>query len=228
MSKPPTDIPASALWLRLQDMPRPSKVVDFPRTKLDGTPVGQLAIWVLTQEEQMSCAAAGERFARLHLKEGKKDELGYESLYSNAVCVEILWRSCRDTDDLNRPAFPSPELIRRTLTTEECTRLFEHYLTVQLELGPIVDKMSDAEVDAWIRRISEGGSAYPFDLLSSDMQKILLLTMARRLESSQTAKSSAGSPPEEPPTSAPDEAPPEPAPLSAPDEAPPEPAPLPE
>lgn len=160
-------------------------------------PVGQLRIRILTQEEQMICTAAAEEFARKHIKDGKKDELGYERLYMDAVCVEVLFRACRDAEDPERPAFPTPKAIREKLTTEECAKLFEHYLTVQLELGPTVITMSDEEMEAWIDRLVEGGSAFPFDSLSSDLQKIVLLHMAYQLRSSPTDTSSVGSQPEE-------------------------------
>lgn len=209
MAGPPDDIPASKLWLKLQEMPRPSRVVDFPRIGPDGSPVGSLAMWVLTQEEQMICSAAAEEFTRRVLKDGRKEELGYDAVYSNAACVEILYRACRDPEDIKRPAFPTPKAIRETLTADECGRLFEHYLTVQLEVGPIVAHMSPEEMNAWVARIAEGGSAFPFDLLSSDVQKTLVLFMARRLASSPMATSSAGSPPGEPPTNEEPSLPPE-------------------
>lgn len=197
MSGPSKDIAASQLWLKLQELPRPSKLVDFPRKGPNGEPIGQLRIRILTQEEQMAATAEAEGLARKHLKEGKKDELGYERLFSDAVCVEVLCRACRDADDAERPAFPAPAALRQVLTTEECAKLFEHYLTVQLELGPTVATMSDEELEAWIDRLVEGGSAFPFDLLSSDLQKLLVLHMAFQLRRSQTDKSSVGLQPEE-------------------------------
>lgn len=197
MSGPPQDTPASQLWLALSSQERPDKLVDFPRRNMKGEPVGQLRIRILTQEEQMTCAASAERFARKHLKDSKADDLGYERVFTDAVCVEILFRACRDADDSKRPAFPSPEKLREALTTEECAKLFEHYLTVQVELGPTVVNMSDEEFEAWIDRLAEGGSAFPFDLLSSDLQKILLLYMAYQLRSSPTETSSVGTPLEE-------------------------------
>lgn len=197
MSGPPKDITPSELWLRLTEMPRPSKVVDFPRTKPDGTPIGQLAMWVLTIEEQMIAVAAAEKFAKDHLKEGRRDELGYESLYSNALAVEILFRACRDESDLKQTAFPTPKQIREQLSTEECARLFDHYTTIQLELGPIVTQMEEGELDAWIQRIAEAKSSFPLDLCSSELQRTLLITMASRLASSRTDTSSVGSQPAE-------------------------------
>ncbi len=197
---PPSDTPPSALWLALASSERPSKVVDFPRFDLKGEAVGKLRIRILTQEEQMAAAAAAEKLAKEHLKDGKKDELGYERLFSDALCIEVLFRACRDENDVKRPAFPSVKQIRQMLTTEEAATLFQHYLTVQLELGPTRIEMSDEEAEAWIDRVAEGGSAFPFDLLSSDLQRLLLLHMAFQLRSSPTDKSSAGSLPEEPTT----------------------------
>jgi hypothetical protein len=197
--QPPKDIPASQLWMKLQELPRPSKVVDFPRKAPDGTAIGQLSIRVLTQEEQMAAHGAAERVTQAILKDGNKEQFGYERLYADAAYVEILFRACRDLDDPNRTAFPSPKTIREVLTTEECAALFQHYLTVQLELGPVLAAMSDEEKEAWIDRLVEGGSAFPFDLLSSDLQKILLLYMGYQLRLSPKDKSSVGSPPEETP-----------------------------
>lgn len=197
MSGPPKDIPASQLWLKLQEMPRPTKLVDFPRM-VNGEPVGELAIRILTQEEQMICTAAAEDLTRKHIKEGKKDELGYDRIFTDALTVELLFRACRDASDPTRPAFPSPKQIREILTTDECATLFNHYLTIQLELGPIRVSMTAAEMEAWVDRLVEGGSAFPFDLISSGLQRLLLLHMAFRLRSSQTDMSSAGSRGEEP------------------------------
>lgn len=197
MSGPPKDLPASQLWLKLASTERPFKVVDFPRKDSKGEPIGQLAIRVLTQEEQMICTSAAEDVTRKHLKEAKKEDLGYERLFTDAVCVEMLYRACRDSDDPSRPAFPTPKNIREQLTTDECAKLFEHYLTVQLELGPLVTQMSEEELEAWIDRLVEGGSAVPLALLASDLQQILVLYMAYQLRSLPTDKSSATSPPEE-------------------------------
>lgn len=196
MSGPPKDIPAADLWAKLQARPRPSKLIDFPGAE----GLGQFAIWVLTQEERMSSITAAEKKAKLHLKDGKRDDIGYESLYSDALCIEILSRACRDSEDLTRPLFPSPKLLQEKLTTEELAVLFQQYLTVQLELGPIISQLTEAEMNAWVERLVEGGSAFPFEVLTWETQRILLLFMARQVASLRTASTSAGSLPEDPPT----------------------------
>lgn len=210
MSGPPENVTPSDLWLALSAIPRPYKLVDLPRN-LPGTstPVGQVAIWPLSQEEQMAVNAEADRFTKKLLRDPqKKDEanLGYEHTYANEVAIQVLWRVCRDASDIDggshkRPAFPSPKLMRETFTADEVGVLFNEYLTVQSELGPIVAGMSDDELEAWVRRIAKGGSAYPFDSLSWEQQRTLVLFMACRLDSYWTAMSSAGSQPDEPPKS---------------------------
>ncbi len=191
---PPKDVPASQLWARLQEMPRPTRIVDFPRKNESGEPIGQVRIRILTQEEQIAAAASADTFARKLLKEASREHIGYDEVYRNAMCVEILFRACRDVDEPTRPAFPRPEQIREHMTAEECGVLFEHYMTVQTEVGPLASSLSKEECEAWIEKIAKGGSAFPFDLLSSELQKILVLFMASRLATSQTDTSSVGSP----------------------------------
>lgn len=199
MAGPPTNIEPSKLWAALQQAPRPFRVIDFPRQGPTGEPVGQVAIWVLTQEELMIASAEAEKFAREKLKAVdsiNRESFGYDNLYAHEASIQILYRACRDVDDPERrSAFPSPGHIRQHMTSIEVGTLFAHYLTVQAELGPLAATLSDEEIDAWITRIAEGGSAYPFDLLPSELQRTLVLTMARRLRSSSTGTSSAGSPP---------------------------------
>jgi len=194
---PPSDTSASVLWAKLQEMPRPSKLVEFPRKGVDGNPVGQLRIRVLTQEEQLICTDAAEKFAKARLKDGKRGEIGYEDLFSNAMCVEILYRACRDESNLDKAAFPSPKALQQQLTTDECDRLFAHYLTVQLELGPIIATMDEDTYNAWVERLAEAEGAYPLDLLSPDVLKRLAVTMAKQIMKYRTAASSVGSSPEE-------------------------------
>lgn len=194
---PPQNIPASTLWAKLQEMPRPHKVVDFPRNTPDGKPAGQIAIFVLTQEEQMICAAAAEKFAKEKLKDGRKEEIGYETIYANEAVVQTLFRACKDSENVNASAFPTPEWMRKNLTSDECSILFERYVTTQFELGPIVSRLSEEELNAWVDRLAEGGlAASPFILLSPETQRVLAHFMASQIVESRKAKSSAGSPDE--------------------------------
>lgn len=206
MANPP-DMPASELWLALTQIPRPRKVVDIPRC-LPGTndPVGAVIMHPLTQEEQMAVNVEADRFTKKLLQDPqKRDEanLGYQHTFANEVAVQILARVCRDVNDVSKPAFPSPKLMRQFLTADEVGVMFQQYLTVQLELGPIVAEMSDDEMEGWVKRIAAGGSAFPFASLSWEAQQKLVLSMASRLASYWTDTSSVGSQPGEQPKSEP-------------------------
>lgn len=201
MTQPaPEQIEPSNLWLALTALPRPHRVVPFPRN-LPGSdaPVGELAIWPLTQEEQMAANAEADRWTKRLLKDPQlKDQanLGYHHTYANEVAIQVLWRACRDPKRVERAAFPSPALMRERLSTDEVGVLFNHYCTVQSEIGPIVAYMSTEEREAWILRLQEGGSAFPFDSLSWEQQRTLVTSMASQLVSCWMAMCSLGSPPD--------------------------------
>jgi hypothetical protein len=154
-----------------------------------------LVVWPLTQEEQMAANTAADRFAKELMKDPqKRDEanLGYHHTYTNEVAVQVLFRACRDAKNIERPAFPSPSLMRQRLTTDEIGVLFNQYCTIQAELGPIVAHMSKEETEALIVRLVEGGSAFPFDSLSWETQRALVSSLASQLVSCWTAMSSVG------------------------------------
>lgn len=191
------------LWGEITAVPRPSRDVAFPRKFPDGNE-RKLAIRVLTQEEQMVCAAAAEDFARktilrdkgAAIPKGDEARQGYDDIYKNAAAIEVLYRACRKVDDHTKPAFPSPTQMRAELSVDEVGVLFDHYLSTQAELGPIVARMSKEEVDAFVDRLMASGDRFPLDLLSPDLLKTLLLSMASRLHSLLTVTSSPGSRPE--------------------------------
>ena len=197
---PEEEIKPAALWAAITEMPRPSRVVDFPRKNEAGEPIGQVRIRVLMQEESMMCSAAAEAFARKHIKElPKSDDMarGYGDIYSNAAAVEVLWRACRQVDDVNQALFPTSKMIRDHLSADEVGVLFSSYLAVKAELGPIIGEMSEDEVEGWIKRLVEGGSSYPLGSLSWEMRDQLQMRTAQRLYPSLTGTSTPGSPPAE-------------------------------
>lgn len=196
------EIEKTDLWLALTSLPRPHIVIPFPRM-MPGTdvPIAEVVMWPLKQEEQAAAAAEADRFTKKILQDPqRKDEanLGYAHIYTNEVAIQTLYRACRDPKsepEFKRAAFPSPSLMRKEFTTDEVGVLFNHYCTVQSELGPISAHMTQEEEEALILRISKVGSAYPFDTLSWEEQKALVLSMASRLVSCWMVTSSLGSQP---------------------------------
>ena len=208
---PPADLSPSELWSALTVTPRPWKVVDFPRIDpITKEVVGQVAIWALTQEEQIAASASADSVVKKLMKDPQRSNeanLGYENVYNNEVTVQVLARACRDAKDIKRPAFPSPGQMRKAFSVDEVSVLAVLYLQVQAELGPIVANMTGDEEEAWIGRLAEAGEVFPTASLSPRLLERLLISMARRLVASSMATPSAGSPPGDGSSGAPDPAP---------------------
>lgn len=196
---PPTDISPSELWVALTQIPRPWKVVDFPRIDpITKESVGQLAIWVLTQEEQIAASAEADRVAKQLLKDPQRDgdaNIGYSNVYGNEATVQVLYRACRDVKDVMRPVFPSASMLRKHLSVDEISVLAVLYMQVQGTIGPIVASMSAEEEKLWIGRLADAGDVFPTAALSLREMEALLLSSAKQLVSFWTATSSAGSAP---------------------------------
>ena len=201
MPPKPSEISPSDLWAQITQMPRPHRIVDFPRKGLDGQPLGQVALRVLTQEEAQLATAFTEQRVRRLLKEKEampgsgEPSQGYSILFDTWASCETLFRCTRKVDDINQPFFPAVEMIPRSLSQDEIAILLLEYNRVRAELGPIVADMSQEEYDAWIEVLAKGGSAYPLDSLSLGEQSRLIVRMASELYTLRTASSSPGSQP---------------------------------
>ena len=200
MTSPSPANPPDDLWLQITQLPRPHRIIDIPRLNpITGEAVGQIAIWILTQEESMVCQKAADQHARTMLKENapKAGEVsqGYDDLYRNEAANQVLFRACRRVKDLRYSAFPSPGEIRKHFTADEVGVLMNHYNTIRAQLGPIVAELTVDELDAWTGRLMEGGATYFLDLLSSEAKTALIEHLVSRLRSSATGTTSPGEPP---------------------------------
>jgi hypothetical protein len=200
MAGPPSAIDPGDLFMQIAAMPRPSRLVPFPRKDESGNPLCEVALWVLTQEEMMQSNADTERYVRQTLKDqvAQKTEArkGYEQLFNQRGCVEILWRCCRRPSDITKPFFRTKQDIEKYLTTDECGVLYSAYMRVSADLGPIVSELTEEEMEAWLVNLATGGSAaVPLDSLSWGAQTRLMTFLACRALSSSTDTSSASTPP---------------------------------
>lgn len=204
MSMPPKDITPADLWTQITAEPRAHRIVDFPRKKDDGSgeSIGQLAMVVLTQEEQMKVNADAAISLRKYLKDNggqmpgqNEQDFGFKNLHEMQTCIEVLIRACRNAEDITQRFFPSKEAMKKHLSPAEVAILMRNYLRVQTELGPIISHMSTEEMDAWIDLLVTGGSEFPLDSLSLDGATGLLMHMASRLYNLQKDKSSLTTPP---------------------------------
>lgn len=200
MVMPPKTMSAEELWIEITSTPRPHKLVDFPR--LVNGEVIQIAMVILTQEESFKINLEVEKYLRKHFKETygelpKADELtpNYHTLFELRSTTEMLFSVCKDPTDptLKKPFFKTKEEIFKHLTTDEAAVLVSEYLIIKSELGPILNSMSDEEVDAWIERLAEGGKSF-LAFMTSDTRNDLMISMACRLKKLQTDSASQSSP----------------------------------
>jgi hypothetical protein len=187
---PPKGVEASELWSRLATRERPSTLIDFPGKESPG----QVAIRVLTVTELQQCRTNAEKEAKKLLGgETRAGDIGYEDVYRNEFVVQVVCLACRQVDDGGKfPAFPSPKHARDRLTEDDFAILWEAYGAWRRESGPILSEMTEPELEAWIRKLQEGGSRVPLATLSSAALQDAILLLIARLPTSPTDSGSAG------------------------------------
>jgi hypothetical protein len=177
---PPKDVEASALFLKLIETPAPSDVIDFPRKGPDGKPIDQIRLLVLASEDH---DRAREKATKYFLDKGYTAEqlksLTIREVLSDRIAKEVLVYSCHTvaeqfTDSNDQPVygkiFHSADDVGK-LRAHGLTVLWNAYLLVQDKYGPYEHSV---DVDAWVRRLTEGGQHFP--LLSLDLPDLVNLT----------------------------------------------------
>lgn len=214
---PPQDSDPVDVWTQVTTLPRAHRVVPFPRMNADGAPVCTVAICVLTGDEVYLSNMSAAAFMRKEQKRvfgevSKSDELTPQlrSIAEGRATCEVIFRSCKKPDQCVpdergvcttdhaslRPFFPTMEAIGK-LSTDEQAVLARHYMQTQAEVGPIHSGMSQAEMDAWIELLGEGGSRDPLASLSLAQTSELMMYMASLLKRSPTDTCLPGTLPEQ-------------------------------
>lgn len=166
---PPKDVPPSELFLKLLETP-PSEVVDFPRKTAEGVPIGKLRIRALGQEHHDQARIDGHRAMKargLDAEDLRSETI--KEVTADTVARELLAIACLQETGLEGPdgspmyarIFRNAEDLKK-LRPDELSVLFNGYLLVQAKYGPYERTMGDdAELNAWIKRLVEGGSEFP-------------------------------------------------------------------
>ena len=198
LNSPPADVAPSALLARLQDTPRPNeRNLPFPRKDDDGNPIGTFAFWALMQEEIDLCRADAGAYADSLVKRDKDNnapnQRPWSENYESAVLVEVLFRTLRDNEDLNKPLFRSPDEIRHFLADDEIVHLYEAYSAMQQRRGPLFRVLTEDELEEWIDVLAKGADQYPFELCSRGQLVALVVSFASQMREWQIGKFSSGS-----------------------------------
>ncbi len=196
---PLEDIEPSELWLKLCEA-LPSEVVDFPRKDKDGRPIGKVRIQVLRMEDHnrariLATKSLPATVKAMGLGELDKNEMETEAIkevLGDLIAHELLCMACHAdketglTDDNGNPIyakiFPSPAMIRSKLTADETLVLFNLYRLVQYKYGPFEKTVdNEIEVEAWIQRLKEGGSAYPLAVMPLPQLAELTFSLSEKI-----------------------------------------------
>lgn len=164
-------------------------VVELPTKRVTGTEIPKIRILVLRMEQHDDARVRANEYVKKKHRitdESMRTPLAVE-LLGDAVARELLAMACVEvepfkTDD-DRPDYPrifgdSSDVNK--LTADEVTALFGAYVMVQKKFGPMDRELDDEEVNAWIERLVEGGSALPLSLLPLPECADLCLLLARR------------------------------------------------
>lgn len=189
--KPPEDVSPSELWLKLTQSPRPTEVIDFPRRGPDGKPVGKVRIQVLRMEEHDRARLTAQKKLKERARYLGFDKLesadleapGVREVLGDMTARELLAMACLSeqsvTSDDDRPfyprLFPDADGLGKELSADETAVLFNAYILVQNKYGPYERNLTEeGDLDAWMRRLEEGGSEFP--LLSLSLPHLVALT----------------------------------------------------
>jgi len=187
MALPPKDVPASALFLKLMELPRPSEVIDFPRKGSDGKPIDRIRIQTLTSEDQDKARAmAHAEMLRRGFSAEDIGSYGIREVYSDAVAKELIAMSCLTAEGADfGDGVPKYGRVFRDggqvskLAADEILTLFNAWQLLQHKYGPI-EGLDQNEVDAWIKRLVEGGSGFPLlELALPDLVELTTSLAAR-------------------------------------------------
>ena len=198
----PSDITPAELWVKMTETPRPVTIVDFPRMVNDQTV--QVAIRVLTQDEQMRCVMAAQTFARKELEKNKivfdmsVDVVRQIVEYHNTI--EVVFEVCRSPENYEVKFFRSREEIRKFLSADEVGVLAMEWLRFTSEVSPLMTEMSNAEMQALIEFIAAEGASLPLARLTPKATIRLLNFMASLLCKSPQDSDSPGLPLESTPS----------------------------
>ncbi len=197
---PPPNVKPVDLVAEFMARPRPHRKVESPLLDNSGKKI-EMTMWILTHREQQICLINAEKFTTKLLREmgmstPKSDEKseGYHSVFDNRIAAEVLSIACRKNENIMDPCFLTAEIISAALSTDQIAVLYNTYLLLQKELGPIVSKMEQYEMDAWVDVIQKGGAINFLASTTLEAKIQFLQYLASQLSNLPTDNSSSSTP----------------------------------
>ncbi|MFA4900969.1 MAG: hypothetical protein WC563_15730 [Brevundimonas sp.] len=219
----PKELPPTEFLRALISAERPSEVLPFPRCDVEGKPLCEYRMQILTQQQLDQARVGAERYTHERLKNAGKltdsevaavRKEAWEDIYENALCAEVLAVAMREVAIVELqagglsqetfrkypPLFTSARQIRELLTTDETAALFSAYTVVQHKYGPMWRTLSETECDDLIEKVTVGAEEYPFSGLGLLALVQLATSFAWRCRTLKIAIGSHGSDSSDTPT----------------------------
>lgn len=167
------------------------EIVEFPRKNNEGEPLCDLALVLLSNAEDTAVIFSAQKEMKKYTDLEPNTE-SYNEILNHHKAIELLFKVCRNSNDLKAAFFPDKKAISSVLTTDEISILINHYMHLKAKSSVIVADMTEEAMKIYIDRLKEGGSSAGNFLSSFTWVALtdLLMYMAKELHNLQTVKSS--------------------------------------
>lgn len=147
---PPKDISPQELWSKMIELPRPTKVIDFPRKNENGEFFLKLKLKIMTLEDysRINCNVKS-KISNIKNESKKIKNILEKLLYFN----ELLFECSMDCN--NNHFFPNADVIPKIITEEEFCFIYFQFIELQEKFNPI--HLNQEQADIWSEKIIEGG-----------------------------------------------------------------------
>jgi hypothetical protein len=184
---PPQDVTAGALFRKHCEVPAPSEVFDFPRRGV----TDRVRMMVLRLEDHDDARLRAEEWLTKRpgiSKEAREGKAAREVLADRIAREVIALSACSEKPIDGSDAtgalryvrwFAGPDDVGK-LTPDEVNALFSSYVLTQHRYGMHPAFADEAEVTAWIQRLTEGASASPLSVCTFQELAELTCTLAKR------------------------------------------------
>jgi hypothetical protein len=182
---PPADVAPGALFRKHCEVPAPSEVFDFPRSGV----TDRVRMMVLSMDDHDDARLRAEEWLTKRpgiSKEAREGRASREVL-ADRIAREVVALSACSENPIGSPEgvprytrwFAGPDDVGK-LTPDEVNALFSAYVLTQHRYGLHPDVASDAEVTAWIQRLTEGARTSPLSVFTFQELAELTCMLAKR------------------------------------------------
>lgn len=137
----PTQAPALDKWSKLRLGKKYTRPATWPGSEI------KLRLQVLGYDGvQESMAAAYVRWKKLQLPMPGHD-ISFYDFFFEEVTLQMLWRCCRDHDDISKPACESADKLRADTTVHQRDAMYDEYRDLENEVEPSAAEMDEGLFD---------------------------------------------------------------------------------